>query len=121
MMECTDGVEMKQEHKFIISSIIIDEQSVQIIDNHGVIRTATRINNQFSFNVYRDSAYSDILRIEDCDQNTATFSTTRIHVDIDRKTTFKTTKYYARRRFIQPTIASKTHESMNKNEGREHM
>ena len=94
MTECADS-----EHALTISSLVFDDdQTAQVIDQHGVIRHATRIEHDYAFSISRDSVYWDILKLEECNLKTTIFTITRICCNADDMPTHSTAKYYARKR-----------------------
>jgi hypothetical protein len=96
---CSDWEGM---HTFIVGSIVIDGRSIQVIDTKGVIRSATLVEDQSAFTISSDSAHSIILRIEDRERNTATFSVTRVHAEQGVK--YSCTLYYVRKRVSSTAI-----------------
>jgi hypothetical protein len=98
MTKCND---FEQTHAFAVSSLVFDDDhTAQVIDQHGVIRHATRIKHEYAFSISRDSVYWDILKLEECNLKTAIFTITRIRCNPESTSS---AKYYARKRHLAQT------------------
>lgn len=97
MTKCT---EWEPTHGLLVRSVVIDDQSVQVIDQDGVIWQGTRSKHESHCSISSNSTQRDIINIESCNARGAAFSITRISCDANQALTYSSAKYYARKRAL---------------------